>query len=48
MRGVVGVMSEIMIDQIGEEAIAVNIEIDQGSKQEERPNKTTHVGCHKS
>ena len=34
MRGVVGVMNEL--DQIGDEAVAVNIKIDQGSEHQNK------------
>ena len=36
IRGAVGVVNEIMIDHIGEEAIAVNVEIDQGLKHQNK------------
>ena len=35
IRGIVGVVIKIMIDKIGE-VIAMNIEIDQGTKQNEK------------
>ena len=48
IRGTVGIMNEIMIDQIGDKAIAVNVVINQGLKQKERWNKITHVNCYNS
>ena len=36
IRGIVEVMNKIMIDQIGEEAIAVNVEIDQDSEHQNK------------
>ena len=51
IRGIVGVGSEIVIDQIGEEVVAVNVEIDQGLKHQnkkERTEKIIHAGCRNS
>ena len=36
MGGIVGVMNEIVIDHIGEEAVAVSVEIDQGLKHQNK------------
>ena len=38
IRGIAGVVSEMVIDQIGEEVIAVNIEIDQDLKHQIKKN----------